>query len=643
MKCATILGEFGPFVDTFPDFKVRVGQLEMASAVESALKDDRHLIVEAGTGTGKTLAYLVPAVCSGLKVVISTGTRNLQDQLFFKDLPQIKATLDINFKSALLKGRANYLCPVRMQSSIDSGLETSKKILHELQIIRAWWSSTTTGDISEVTDVQENSSVWPRVTSTVDNCLGQKCASFDECPVYHARSTASQADIIVVNHHLMFADLVLKEEGIGQVLPDVDAFVVDEAHQVPDIASTFFGISLSSRQLMDFGRDVQTELLLLGDDDSRLSGSLQELQHSVQALAISMDLGNNSRAWTDVKEIKDVAVAISELDVSLIKLSNLLATVCERSQGLENCNRRLVKLADMYAHLTERIESEDDYVHWVESSNNGFVLHLSPLDVSRQFGELVQELGATWVFTSATLSVADSFEHFVNTLGVTENTSTIRLESPYRFDEQVLFYIPEDLPLPSDISYTSRLVDLMKPLIEANRGGTFFLFTSHRALEETAEKLSRETNLNCLVQGSMPRSELIRKFKKQEHAVLLGTNSFWEGVDVKGDALTCVIIDRLPFQSPGDPVVKARLDSMSSAGVNGFFNYQLPVAVIALKQGFGRLIRDETDKGMFVIGDPRVLSKSYGRYFIKSLPSMPLTRNVEEAEEFIKMTMRERD
>jgi len=296
----------------------------------------------------------------------------------------------------------------------------------------------------------------------------------------------------------------------------------------------------------------------------------------------------------------------------------------------------------MFALLTERVESEDEYVHWVESSRHGFVLHLSPLDVSRQFGELVQELGVTWVFTSATLSVAESFGHFVNRLGVPEDTKTIKLDSPYRFDEQVLFYVPEELPLPSDASYTARLVDHMRPLIEANQGGTFFLFTSHRALAETAEKLSKESNLKCLVQGSMPRSQLIRKFKEQERAVLLGTNSFWEGVDVKGDSLTCVIIDKLPFMSPGDPVVKARLESMSSAGVNGFYHYQLPEAVIALKQGFGRLIRDETDKGMFVLGDSRVFNKSYGKIFIKSLPGMPLTRNVEEAEEFLNMAM-ERD
>jgi ATP-dependent DNA helicase DinG len=637
MKCATILGDSGPFVDMFPDFTVRTEQLEMASAVESSLKDECHLIVEAGTGTGKTVAYLVPAVCSGLKVVVSTGTRNLQDQLFYKDLPQIKATLDINFKAALLKGRANYLCPDRLHSSIENGLETSKKILNELQIIKAWWSRTNTGDISEITEIHENSPVWPKVTSNVDNCLGQGCSRYSECPVYKARSTADQADIIVVNHHLMFADLVLKEEGIGQVLPDVDAFVVDEAHQVPDIASTFFGMSLSSRQMTDLCRDVQTEMLLLGDDDFRLSGALQGLQLCIQTLTMSMDLGNGSAAWSEVNEIQDVADAISKLDGSVIQLSRLLASVSERSQGLDNCNRRLIKLADMFALLSERVESEEEYVHWVESNRHGFVLHLSPLDVSRQFGELVQELGATWVFTSATLSVAESFGHFVNTLGVPEDTTTIKLNSPYRFDEQVLFYVPEELPLPSDVSYTARLVDHMKPLIEANQGGTFFLFTSHRALTETAEKLSKESNLKCLVQGSMPRSELIRKFKEQDRAVLLGTNSFWEGVDVKGDSLTCVIIDKLPFMSPGDPVVKARLESMTSAGVNGFYHYQLPEAVIALKQGFGRLIRDETDRGMFVLGDPRVFNKSYGKTFIRSLPGMPITRNVEEAEEFLRL------
>ncbi len=278
-------------------------------------------------------------------------------------------------------------------------------------------------------------------------------------------------------------------------------------------------------------------------------------------------------------------------------------------------------------------------MHWLESSAHGFVIHLSPLDVSRQFGQLIEEVGVTWIFTSATLSVAESFEHFARTLGVSGNVNTKKLASPYRFDEQVLFYVPSDLPLPSDSTYTSRLVDQMKPLIEANEGGTFFLFTSHRALAETAEKLAKETKLKCLVQGSMPRTELIRRFKRQKHAVLLGTNSFWEGVDVKGDSLTCVIIDKLPFLSPGDPVVKARLESMASAGENGFYNYQLPEAVIALKQGFGRLIRDETDRGIFILGDPRVFSKSYGRVFIKSLPVMSLTRDVGEIGKFMGLTM----
>jgi ATP-dependent DNA helicase DinG len=356
-----------------------------------------------------------------------------------------------------------------------------------------------------------------------------------------------------------------------------------------------------------------------------------------------MDLGGSSASWSAIKDMKEVAGAILKLDSSVMAMSDLLALVRERSQGLDACSRRLTKLADMFALLTERVESEGEYVHWVESNRQGFVLHLSPLDVSRHFRELVQELGATWLFTSATLSVAESFGHFINTLGVPEDTITVKLDSPYRFDKQVLFYVPEDLPLPSDVSYTARLVDQMKPLIEANQGGTFFLFTSHRALAETAERLSRESDLKCLVQGSMPRSELIRKFKEQERAVLLGTNSFWEGVDVKGDSLTCVIIDKLPFMSPGDPVVQARLESMSSAGVNGFYHYQLPEAVIALKQGFGRLIRDEKDRGVFVLGDPRVFDKSYGKTFIKSLPGMPCTRNAEEAEEFLIMTMRERD
>jgi ATP-dependent DNA helicase DinG len=629
MRSTDLLGASGPFAEAFPDFKVRGQQIEMTNAVELAIANSDHLIIEAGTGTGKTLAYLVPAILSGMKIVISTGTRNLQDQLFNKDLPGIGGILGLPFRSALLKGRSNYICPQRLEVFADSGQESSSQILNDLVAIQYWWTQSATGDISELDSVSESSPVWPRVTSTVDNCFGQNCPKFDRCPVYKARAKAQQADIIIVNHHLLFADLMLKEEGAGELLPDADVIVVDEAHQIPDIASLFFSSSLSSWQLLDLCRDVMSEQLLLGADDKRVDAAIAGLTESVRFLIVSFANESGSRSWSELQTIADINDAIAKVDIHLSNTWELLQSIKERSRGLENCCNRMEKLLDRFTLLTEPVGGEG-YIHWVEASSRGFVINLSPLDVSQQFSTLMEGLGSTWIFTSATLSVAESFEHFQLQLGI-EHQQTIRLESPYRFDEQVRFFVPEQLPDPSHSDYTSSLVKEVRPIIKANNGGTFFLFTSYRALTEAAEIFARETDFDCLVQGSMPRTELLERFRKKR-SVLLGTSSFWEGVDVKGDLLTCVIIDKLPFMSPGDPVVKARLEYLSANGINGFFNYQLPEAVLSLKQGFGRLIRDTDDKGLFVLGDPRVLSKSYGRYFLKSLPSMPMMRdNLESA------------
>jgi len=426
---------------------------------------------------------------------------------------------------------------------------------------------------------------------------------------------------------------MLKEEGAGELLPDVDVIVVDEAHQIPDVASLFFGLSLSSWQLLELCRDVMSEQLLVGADDKRVDVATAELTESVRNLISRFAKESGSRPWSELQAIADINDVIAKVDIHLSNTWELLQSIKERSRGLENCCNRIEKFYDKFSLLTEPVGGEEEYIHWVEASSRGFVINLSPLDVSQQFSTLMEGLGSTWIFTSATLSVADSFEHFQLQLGI-DQQHAIRLESPYRFDEQVRFFVPENLPDPSHPDYTSLLVEEVKPIIRANKGGTFFLFTSYRALTEAAEIFAGETNFDCLVQGSMPRSELLERFKLKR-SLLLGTSSFWEGVDVKGDLLTCVIIDKLPFMSPGDPVVKARLEYLSANGVNGFFNYQLPEAVLSLKQGFGRLIRDTDDKGLFVLGDPRVLSKSYGRYFLKSLPSMPMTRDSLESVTYI--------
>jgi ATP-dependent DNA helicase DinG len=634
MISSELLGSSGPFAQVFPGFAVRDQQLVMSDAVENALESAEHLIVEAGTGTGKTLAYIVPAIISGKKIIISTGTRNLQDQLFNKDLPAVADVLGRSLNATLLKGRSNYICPQRLQVYAESGPDITHHLLEDLVKIQQWWPRSSTGDIAEVAGVSEGSAIWPRITSTVDNCLGRSCPKYDNCPLYQARASAYKADIIVVNHHLLFADLVLKDQGGGELLPDVDAIIVDEAHQVPDIASAFFGLSLSSRQLLELCRDVLAEQLQVGADDPRLETLVRVLRKTVSSLTVELGAINTGKSWAELLSVANVAEAIILLRQNLEDLQALLVVVGERSRGLENCSQRTDRYCDRFNLLTQAVGWDEESVHWVDASAWGFVINLSPLDVSGHFSRLMSGMDTTWVFTSATLSVAESFEHFQIQLGLDPATRSIRLDSPYEFAKKVMLYVPGKLPDPTHPNYTAQLVDQVKPLIKANKGGTFFLFTSHRALAEAAGKLARETDFNCLVQGSMPKTELLARFRGKR-SVLLGTNSFWEGVDVKGDQLTCVIIDKLPFLSPGDPVVKARLEYLAKNDVNGFFSYQLPEAVLSLKQGFGRLIRDADDWGLFVLGDPRVLEKSYGRFFLRSLPPIPLTRSETEAIDFL--------
>lgn len=626
-----MLSDSGPFATILQGFIQRPQQQRMADAIEQVLLQSDRLVVEAGTGTGKTLAYLVPAILSGMKIIVSTGTRNLQEQLFFKDLPLLREALGIPFSASILKGRSNYLCPHRLELSLNGEHEEDR----ELDKIREWSARTTTGDIAEITDVEESSPIWPNVTSTVDNCLGAACTKIGECPVYLARTKANGADLIIVNHHLLFADLLLREEGIGQVLPSADGIILDEAHQLAEIASRFFGSTLSSRQLMELARDTIKEQLQMGNDDHRVIDAAQRLERDSRILLLAFGKHGTNKTWTEIHLDNEVGKAVSSVDRALIELMDCLEKASVRSKGLLNCYRRSTRLADLYAMLTEEVASEGEYIHWLEITDRSFVIHLSPLSIADQFSTLMNEMDCCWVFTSATLAVGESFEHFLTSLGLDHATQVLKLESPFDFQRQALFYLPEELIDPSDSDYTSVVVERALPVIKACRGRTFFLFTSYRALAEAAERLNDERDLVCFVQGSLPKSELLYRFLHTERSVLLATNSFWEGVDVKGDLLTCVIIDKLPFMSPADPIVKARLAAMTNVGVNGFYHYMLPQAAISLKQGFGRLIRDEIDKGIFMLGDPRILTSSYGKVFLNNLPAMPLTRNLKEVETFL--------
>lgn len=631
MNSAEVLARDGPVAALLPGFVERKQQMDMSAAVEAALSGASSLMIEAGTGTGKSLAYLIPIITSGLKVIVSTGTKNLQDQLFYKDLPLIREALGVSFKATVLKGRANYLCPHRLHSSMNTELASSQD-REDLLKVRFWSSQTTTGDISEITDVAEDAGIWPSVTSTVDNCLGNQCSYIDVCPLYRARSKAAEADLIIVNHHLLFADLSLKEDSLGEILPEVNGVLLDEAHQVPDIAGLFFGVSLSSGQISELAKDVLREQDLLGRDDPRVVDHAERLGRLVRDLRPQF---NDRILWSEFVSMDGMRLKLAEIDEELAAIVDVLSSVRGRSAGLESCYRRCSELSDKFAMLTESIDPGTDYLHWVEVRERSIVIRLSPLRLASHLNALMNEVSDSWIFTSGTLTINNSFEHFRESMGIGPDIECIRYESPFDYQRQVMCYLPEHMPDPSDPNFHQTLLERTLPIIRSNPGRTFFLCTSHRAVQEIGRGLARDSELVCFIQGSRPKSALLDRFRETEHAVLVATTSFWEGVDVKGSDLTCVIIDKLPFMNPSDPLVRARSEVYDMDGRSGFSDYILPNAVTALRQGFGRLIRDENDRGLFMLGDPRVLTRTYGALFLNSLPDMTTTRDECEACEFL--------
>lgn len=625
-----LLGDDGPLAQHVPGFSPRQEQQQMATAVAAAIDNQDKLIVEAGTGTGKTFAYLMPVLYSGQRVIISTGTRHLQDQLFNNDLPKVREALQVPVKTALLKGRSNYLCHHRLALATDEGRLPAKQ-LHELERVRAWSARTRSGDIAGLGEVSEHSPVWPRVTSTADNCLGQECDYFRDCFVVRARRAAMEADVVVINHHLLFADMALKEEGFGELLPGVDAVIIDEAHQLPEVASLFFGTSVSSHQLLDLGRDIQLEHVREAGDMTELPEAAQRLEHIVRQLRLALGGQDRRAAWEAVEGNADVTASLAELAAGLEQLVDWLQVASERGKGLESCWQRARVLQERLLQFQQ--ESAVDSIQWFETRRRSFRLNQTPLDVAPAFSRALEVLPATWVFTSATLAVGSSFEHYAARLGL-DAAQTLQLDSPFDYSRNALLYLPQHMPEPNAREYTRTVVERAREVLAASAGRAFLLFTSHAALREAASLLEDDFDYPLLVQGSKPRNELLEEFRQLGNAVLLGTSSFWEGVDVRGEALSCVIIDKLPFASPGDPVLQARIDAMRTQGRNPFMEYQLPQAVIALKQGVGRLIRDVDDRGVLVICDPRLQSRSYGRVFLGSLPDMPVIREAGPLHDF---------
>ena len=626
-----VLGPDGPLASRISGFRPRRGQREMAARIERALAGMSVFIAESGTGTGKTFAYLVPALLSGKKILISTGTKPLQDQLYNRDLPLVAGALGRPVSRALLKGRANYLCLHRLERTALEGRFEQAAQSREFRLVQEWARRTREGDIAEVDTVAEDSALWPRVTSTVDNCLGGRCEHHEDCFVARARRTALEAEVLVINHHLFFADLALKEEGFGQLLPGADAVIFDEAHQLPEIASVFLSQSVGSHQLVNLARDTVAEELREKSAVEGLRESAQQLEKATADFRLAFDKAPERGAWQSVNGKPAISQAADALRDRLAGLLARLEQAAPKGQGLAQCCRRASELLDKLHMLDETSQAE--YIAWYDTTARGFGLYLTPLDIAGPFQQAIQGQTKSWIFTSATLAINGSFDHFQRQLGL-EQADTGLWESPFDFRRQALLYLPRGLPLPAHPEYTSRVIECALPVLQASGGRAFFLFTSHRALRLAAEQLPQRLDHPVLVQGQAPRPELLDRFRNIGDAVLLGTGSFWEGVDVRGEALSCVIIDKLPFAAPDDPVMRARGQAMEQAGRNPFMEYQLPAAVIALKQGAGRLIRDEEDRGVLMLCDPRLLSKGYGRVFLNSLPPMSRTHELADVQAF---------
>ena len=630
LSARELLGPQGPFATEVANFVPRECQQEMAAVVEEAIADAQILIAEAGTGTGKTFAYLVPALQSGKRVIVSTGTKTLQDQLFHRDLPQVRGVLGARLKTSLLKGRANYVCRYRLEQTRKDGRFNSLEQVTHLHAIVAWAERSGSGDRGEFAEVPEDSPLWPRVTSTAENCLGAECPMFSDCFVVKARRAAQEADLVVVNHHLLFADLAIKQEGFGEILPGAHAFILDEAHQIPELAGVFFSTSVTSRQVDELAKDALAEC-------GPVSGALASLREPIDAIAPTLRRARLALDKLPAKgafaQIEQNAAAMTELHVleeDLRRLADALALQAERSRGLTTTHERAEALCQRLHDVLDG--GANEWVHWYEISAHGFSLHATPLDLAPPLRALREQSRAAWIFTSATLSVAGQFDHFARQLGLDDPVQT-SLPSPFDYAHQALAYLPKGLPDPNAPDYTERVIAAARPVLEAARGRTFLLFTSHRALKRAAELL-RDLPFPLFVQGTAPRHQLLTEFRESGNGVLLGAASFWEGVDVAGEALSCVVIDKLPFAAPDDPVLEARLSALRESGGNPFFEWQVPAAAIALKQGAGRLIRAVTDRGVLMLCDPRLTTRAYGKLFLKSLPPLPITRELRDVQGF---------
>jgi ATP-dependent DNA helicase DinG len=645
----------GALAKTHPAYEFRRGQLQMAQAVEQALAEKRHLIVEAGTGTGKTLAYLLPVIRSGKRVIISTGTKNLQEQLFYKDIPFLEQALFPNGEGKLsvcyMKGRNNYLCKKKLYDLTDQPVLSGLEEIEHYRAIAAWEKTTHTGDRAELASLPEASALWHKLDARSDTCLGQKCSAFESCFITEMHRRAMESDIIIVNHHLFFADLAIKQASEyapdAGILPDVGAVIFDEAHELEDVAGSYFGVAVSNQRVEELVRDVEASLTRNKLLSAAMTGALKSLRDRSHLFFSVLPAGEGRFAFENRREfLEENGDEFLALQQSLERLGAELQNLPSKAEEIFTFSRRARELQVQLGFL---MESEDhNTVFWIERRGSrgasapnrrtgNVYLQATPIDVAPILKSTLFEQIETAVLTSATLAVSGGFEYMKRRLGL-EHVREVVLPSHYDYARQALFYVPPDLPDARTPQFAAKAADRIRRLLEVTRGRAFVLFTSYAQMNEIYQRLLGELEFPMLLQGDAPKSALLEEFRLTPHAVLFGTSSFWQGVDVQGEQLSCVIIDRLPFAVPSDPIVAARVKAIDHAGGNAFFDYQVPAAVITLKQGFGRLIRSLHDRGLLTLLDNRILKKAYGRMFVESLPNYRRTTDIREVEQFFGAT-----
>lgn len=613
-------------------FQLRVAQQEMAQAIASCILHHRQLVVEAPTGTGKTFAYLVPALMAKKKTIISTGSKTLQDQLFNRDLPTMVKALNFTGKTALLKGRANYLCLERLDKVIAEGVIGDKTVWATLKKIRFWQAQTQTGDFAECHNLAEDDPILPQLVSRADNCLGSHCPHYQACYVMKARQKAMQADLVVVNHHLFFADMAVKEGGFGELIPNAEVIIFDEAHQIPDVASQYFSDSLTSRQLFDFCRDLSIVYRVELKDMKQLDAIAQRIQKAGQDFRLCFSNEHRRGNWREMATDSTLQQALDLLIRKLEQGEAMIKVACRRSQTLQNLWERLQEFLGFLARW--KVSQQTGYCYWYETFGRHFNLNITPLSVADRFATQIAKQNSAWIFTSATLEVAGSVDYFCQRLGL-EQAEIKCLASPFDYPNQALLCVPRYLPLPNRPDTLTQLAKMLLPVIEANDGRCFVLCTSYLMMQGFAEYFREHSSLNVLLQGEKPKAQLLDTFLLTPRSVLVASQSFWEGVDVRGNTLSLVIIDKLPFTAPDEPLFQARLEDCRLQGGNPFEDIQIPDAVIGLKQGVGRLIRDKCDKGVVIICDNRLVMKAYAQRFLQSLPKAGRTRSLHNVIQFL--------